>query len=212
MAGASRRFRRTSCFAVELARCARAEVEEPQVYALLDLVRERTGQEHVRDVRLEMHDAPAAVAPEHGGIGKRRDQPGWSYDRPRLPSRSHAGTLRQWPRQGPSIVDRGQELALARSLRWIPARRGRIAPRGRVESMQVHSYLACAPREVGVTAALFYATRGQNVCGWLAGEHAGRCAAAFFDAGRLLLDARRPSSAGASTTTFAADGSSRPYR
>lgn len=47
--------------------------------------------------------------------------------------------------------------------------------------MQVHSYLACAPREVGVTAALFYATRGQNVCGWLAGQHAGHWSAAYFD-------------------------------
>jgi hypothetical protein len=46
--------------------------------------------------------------------------------------------------------------------------------------MQVHAYLACAPRETGVSAALFYAVSGQNVYGWLAAEHGKRAAAAFF--------------------------------
>jgi hypothetical protein len=46
--------------------------------------------------------------------------------------------------------------------------------------MQVHAYLACAPREAGVAAALFYAVWGRNVCGWLAGEHDRRASAAFF--------------------------------
>lgn len=46
--------------------------------------------------------------------------------------------------------------------------------------MQYHSYLACAPRDVGVTAALFYVPRGTNVCGWLAGGEGARCVAAFF--------------------------------
>jgi hypothetical protein len=52
--------------------------------------------------------------------------------------------------------------------------------RGGAESMQVHSYLACAPREKGVTAALFYVPRGENVCGWLASGESAGCAAAFF--------------------------------
>jgi len=47
--------------------------------------------------------------------------------------------------------------------------------------MQAHAYLACAPREAGVSAALFYAAWGQNVCGWLAAEHDRRASAAFFD-------------------------------
>jgi hypothetical protein len=46
--------------------------------------------------------------------------------------------------------------------------------------MQVRSYLACAPHEAGVTAAMFYAPWGQSVCGWLAGGHAERCAGVFF--------------------------------
>ena len=46
--------------------------------------------------------------------------------------------------------------------------------------MQVHSYLACAPRDMGVTAALFYVPRGENVCGWLAAGEGLRSAAAFF--------------------------------
>lgn len=46
--------------------------------------------------------------------------------------------------------------------------------------MQVHSYLACAPRDAGVSAALFYLPRGTDVHGWLAGSAGGRCAAAFF--------------------------------
>lgn len=53
-------------------------------------------------------------------------------------------------------------------------------PGGRAESMQVHAYLACAPRDVGVSAALFYAASGENVHGWLACEHERRCAAAYF--------------------------------
>lgn len=47
--------------------------------------------------------------------------------------------------------------------------------------MQVHAYLACAPREAGLAAALFYEARGPNVCGWLAGVHANQCTAAYFD-------------------------------
>jgi hypothetical protein len=54
-------------------------------------------------------------------------------------------------------------------------------PSGRVELMQVHAYLAYAPRDAGVTAALFYAAWGPNVYGWLAGEHDNRSFAAFFD-------------------------------
>ena len=46
--------------------------------------------------------------------------------------------------------------------------------------MQVHAYLACAPRGAGVTAALFYAVRGEDVCGWLAHESHAGSAAAFF--------------------------------
>ena len=53
-------------------------------------------------------------------------------------------------------------------------------PGGNGEPMQVHAYLACAPREAGVSAALFYAAWGENVHGWLACEHDRRCAAAFF--------------------------------
>ena len=53
-------------------------------------------------------------------------------------------------------------------------------PVGRVNSMQVHSYLACTPRKAGVTAAMFYAPWGRNVCGWLAGGHADRCGGVFF--------------------------------
>lgn len=48
------------------------------------------------------------------------------------------------------------------------------------KNMQVHAYLACAPREAGVTAALFYAVRAANVYGWLTREREGGCAAAFF--------------------------------
>lgn len=46
--------------------------------------------------------------------------------------------------------------------------------------MQVHSYLACAPRDIGVSAALFYVPRGTNLLGWLAGRAGGRWAAVFF--------------------------------
>jgi hypothetical protein len=51
---------------------------------------------------------------------------------------------------------------------------------GNAEPMQVHAYLACAPRQGGVRAALFYAAWGQNICGWLAGERAERGSAAYF--------------------------------
>jgi len=46
--------------------------------------------------------------------------------------------------------------------------------------MQAHAYLACAPRGAGVTAALFYAARGKDVCGWLTHEFHAAGAAAFF--------------------------------
>jgi hypothetical protein len=57
----------------------------------------------------------------------------------------------------------------------VPSRAG-----GGADSMQYHSYLACAPRDAGVTAALFYVPRGTNVRGWLAGGEGARRAAAFF--------------------------------
>lgn len=57
----------------------------------------------------------------------------------------------------------------------VPVEPGPVAA-----SMQVHSYLACAPRDAGVSAALFYAPRGTDVLGWLAGGAGGRCVAAFF--------------------------------
>lgn len=53
-------------------------------------------------------------------------------------------------------------------------------PNADAESMQVHAYLACAPRDAGVAAALFYAARAANVRGWVACEHDRRCAAAYF--------------------------------
>jgi hypothetical protein len=48
--------------------------------------------------------------------------------------------------------------------------------------MQFHAYLACAPREAGVTTALFYVPRGQDVCGWIAAGEGARCASVFFAA------------------------------
>jgi hypothetical protein len=46
--------------------------------------------------------------------------------------------------------------------------------------MQVHSYLATAPRAAGVTSALFYAVLGENVCGWCTGVPDMQVATAFF--------------------------------
>jgi hypothetical protein len=57
---------------------------------------------------------------------------------------------------------------------------GPSVPDGNAEPMQVHAYLACAPRDAGVSAALFYAAAGENVHGWLACEHDRRSVAAFF--------------------------------
>jgi hypothetical protein len=46
--------------------------------------------------------------------------------------------------------------------------------------MQVHSYLATAPRAAGVVSALFYAVLGENVCGWYTGMVDLRIAMSFF--------------------------------
>jgi hypothetical protein len=47
-------------------------------------------------------------------------------------------------------------------------------------AMQVHCYLATAPRASGVVCALFYAVLGENVCGWYTGTPDLEIAAAFF--------------------------------
>jgi len=57
------------------------------------------------------------------------------------------------------------------------------------KTMQAHAYLACAPRGAGVTAALFYAMRGKDACGWIAHERHGGCAAAFFALGNYGMSA-----------------------
>jgi len=46
--------------------------------------------------------------------------------------------------------------------------------------MQVHVYIAWAPRGEGLTAAVLYAVRDAGVLGWLAREHDKHCVAAFF--------------------------------
>lgn len=46
--------------------------------------------------------------------------------------------------------------------------------------MQVHSYLATAPRAAGVVTALFYAVVGESACGWYTGVNELQLAAAFF--------------------------------
>lgn len=46
--------------------------------------------------------------------------------------------------------------------------------------MQVHSYLATAPRAAGVASALFYAVLGENVCGWCTGVPDMQVTTAFF--------------------------------
>lgn len=51
---------------------------------------------------------------------------------------------------------------------------------GSAEPMQAHAYLACAPRDAGVSVALFYAASGENLRGWLGCEHERRSVAAFF--------------------------------
>jgi hypothetical protein len=48
------------------------------------------------------------------------------------------------------------------------------------QTMHAHAYLACAPRGAGLAAALFYAMRGKDACGWIAHERHAACAAAFF--------------------------------
>jgi hypothetical protein len=46
--------------------------------------------------------------------------------------------------------------------------------------MQVHSYLASAPRAAGVVSALFYAVLGENACGWYTGANANEIATGYF--------------------------------
>jgi hypothetical protein len=46
--------------------------------------------------------------------------------------------------------------------------------------MQVHSYLATAPRGVGVVSALYYALLGENACGWYTGTTDVRIESAYF--------------------------------
>jgi hypothetical protein len=46
--------------------------------------------------------------------------------------------------------------------------------------MQVHSYLATAPRAAGVQCALFYLTLGENVCGWCTGANDDGIVSAYF--------------------------------
>jgi len=46
--------------------------------------------------------------------------------------------------------------------------------------MQVHSYLATAPRAAGVVSALFYAVLGENACGWYTGSGEFGITSAFF--------------------------------
>lgn len=47
-------------------------------------------------------------------------------------------------------------------------------------TMDVHSYIACAPRGAGVALAMFYLVAGKSVRGWFAREHDARSASAYF--------------------------------
>ena len=67
-------------------------------------------------------------------------------------------------------------------------RRSRPLSGDGAESMQVHSYLACAPRDMGVTAALFYVPRGRTSAG---GSRPARACAAPPRSSRWKVITRR---------------------